>query len=89
MAPPTMRPGGLGDQTQDGQRGHAFAAAGFADNPQCLAGTDAVRDAVHRRDDPAGGEKVRPRLSTSRIGCVDDPMIAPDAARVASFCLNK
>ena len=38
IAPPTMRPGGFGDQPQDRQRGDALAAAGLADHAQRLAG---------------------------------------------------
>ncbi len=45
-------------QAQHGERRHALAAAGFADDAQRLAGTDRERHAVDGARDPVLGEEL-------------------------------
>ena len=54
-----MRPGGFGDQPQDGERGDALAAAGFADDAQRLAASQRIAHAVDRAHDAGRGEEMR------------------------------
>ena len=44
-------------QPHDGERGHALAAAGFADDRQRLAAADVERDVVDRLEQPGIGEE--------------------------------
>ena len=59
IGPPTMRPGGDGDQPQDRQRRDALAAARLADDRQRLAGRDRERHAVDRAHDAVAREEMR------------------------------
>src|SRR5260370_9445677 len=59
----------IGDEAQDGERGGALAAAGFADDRQCLAraqperhvvdGTDGPLDRGEHRGEPLDFEHIR------------------------------
>ena len=50
--------GRIGDQPHQRQRGHALAAAGFADDRQRLAARDRKRHAVDGLDRAVAGEEV-------------------------------
>ena len=58
IAPLSMRPGGSGHQAHDGQRRHALAAAGLADDAERFALAARVGDAVHRAHDTGRGEEL-------------------------------
>ena len=62
-ASPSTVPGGLGDQPHDRERGHALAAAGFADQPDGLAAADGEVDAVDRAEQAAVGAEVGPQAA--------------------------
>ena len=62
MLPPTIRPGGFGDEPQDRERADALAASGFADDGDRLALTDIIADAVDRLDHTGRGEEVGPQI---------------------------
>jgi hypothetical protein len=56
--PLSIRPGRLGDQTQQGGAGHGLAGAGLADDPEGLAFFEREADAVHRAIHAAARMKV-------------------------------
>ena len=58
-APPAIRPGGLEIRRRIGQRGHALAAAGFADDAQRLTAPHGVGHAVDRPDHAGRREEMR------------------------------
>ncbi len=53
--------GWLRDQAHDGERRHALAAAGFADDGERLAAAQRERHVVHRLDDALAGEEEGPQ----------------------------
>src|SRR6266853_7023181 len=53
--------GRLGDQAHDGERHHALAAAGFADDGERLAAAQRKGYAVHRLDDALADEEEGPQ----------------------------
>ena len=59
----------VGDEAQDGQRGHALAAPGLPDDAQGLAAAHGIGDAVDRPHDAAGGEKMRLQICRSPERC--------------------
>ena len=62
----------VGHQAQDRQRGHRLAAAGLADDRQCLAPPHRERDVVDRLDDAEPGEQIglQPLDLEHRLGIV-------------------
>src|SRR5262245_56471545 len=53
--------GRIGDEPHHGERRHALAAAGFADDRQRLTRAQREREVVDRPDDSEPGEEVRPQ----------------------------
>ena len=49
----------VGDKTKNGQRGHALAATGLADDTQCLAASDRVGDPANRPHNTGRGKEMR------------------------------
>ena len=63
------------DDAQDGPRGHAFAAARFADDAQRLAREQIERGAVHRAHHAFVGEEMRLQVAhgQDRLSHTDPP----------------
>jgi hypothetical protein len=53
--------GRIGNEPHHGKRRHTLAAAGFTDDPHCVARTQRKREVVDCFDDPEPGKEVRPQ----------------------------
>src|SRR6185436_18459074 len=71
------------DQPHDRERGHALAAAGFADDPEGAAPRDLERDAVDGADRPLIGAELRhqPAELEQRLGHLAPAYLTCDLAR--------